>query len=359
MVTWARTQSARLYRALFLVAVCLALPTCGDSPPSIRQIGAFQYAPFPGLSGEERAVEDRFAQSIGHNLRVFVSAYRWRYGKVVNTDNARELSPDYAPDGFDLLTERNRDRRTRNTLATQGPSRALAVEVYRQMLLEQPRAGQESRVIFTAGGAGSGKSTSIQTLPALQGMVERAQIVFDTTLSSREASDHVGEAFRAGKSVTIIYVYREPPDAFRGMIARARATGRPVSVSNFLSTHLGAPTILGEITRRFAPYIRSGRLEVYVVNNTGSPESAAVVSNPFQFLASRTTRYARNRLETHLRRDLETAYRNGQIDRVMFNEIERKLSGRGDKILSNSNEFGGSTWPNAIHTEACLPTPSG
>lgn len=314
---WASSPLRMAWAIMLLGAIAACNPT--DPPPPAP---AFNYQPFPNLTREEREVEDRFAGQIRENLTVYVAAYRFHWGKVVNTDLARELSQDYAPDGPEAMTPRNLSQRTRYTLATQGPSRELATEIYRRMLREQPREGGEARVVFTAGGAGSGKSTSIRALPEAQAAVDDAHIVFDTTMSGPQAADLIEQAFSVGRSVTILYVYREPTDAFAGMIGRARDTGRPVSLSNFISTHLGAPRTISALEQRFGPQLRDGRLIIRVVDNTGAPEQAHFVEDGAQFLRARTGRYTPSRLEHNLRRQLQQARRAGLGDN-MYNQIDR------------------------------------
>ena len=278
--------------AAVVVAALLGLAAfgCRAPEPPIPPAAAFKYHHFQNLSPDERAVERRYAAQISANLPVYVAAYRHLFGNVLNTDSARELSRDYAPDGPDIPTnpdrysDQNRDHRMRYTLATQGPSRELAIQVYHQMLREQPPEGAESHVVFTAGGAGSGKSTSIGRVPEVQSLVDRSQIVFDTTMSNSQAADLLQMALATGRKVTVVYVYRRPEDAFAGMIGRARATGRPVSMTNFIGTHLGAPRTILALYGRFQSQIVSGQLAIRVIDNTGRLEDAREIANPAAYL---------------------------------------------------------------------------
>jgi hypothetical protein len=309
------------WQAVLFVLAAIIIQSCGPKEPD----ESFTFTPYPGLSSDERTVERRYASQISENLRAYIGAYRFYWGKVVNTDSARELSVDYAPDGPDAMTPRNLSHRARYTQATQGPSRELAVHVYRQMLTEQTRPGEEARVVFTAGGAGSGKSTSISNIPDVQAIVDNAQIVFDTTFSSPQTMELIQQALTAQKTVTIVYVYRDPPEAFEGMIERARATGRPVSLTNFLETHLGAPRMVGRVRQQFSADVEAGRLNLLVVDNTANhPNQATLVrDNPAGFLANRASAFTETQLRQDLRRRLRDALRTQRIDRDMFNQINR------------------------------------
>ena len=318
-ITWAGAALAMM--------LAISAAGCRSPEPPEPPRAEFRYQPFQNLSREERAIEDRYAAQISANLPVYVAAYRHLFGNVVNTDSARELSRDYAPDGPDVsanpdrYSERNRNHRMRYTLATQGPSRELAIEVYRQMLREQPGAGVEHHVVFTAGGAGSGKSTSIGRVTEVQSLVDRSQIVFDTTMSNSQAADLVQMALATGRKVTIVYVYRRPEDAFAGMIGRARATGRPVSLDNFVSTHLGAPRTILAVIRRFRAQIASGQLVIRVIDNTGRLEDAREVANPNAYLAQVSGRYHEGQLKRDLRSQLDRVH--PRLPRDMYNQIAR------------------------------------
>lgn len=294
---------------------------CRAPEPSVPPAATFNYQPYQNLSREERTIEQRYAAQISANLPVYVAAYRHLFGNVVNTDSARELSRDYAPDGPTSNSARNRDHRMRYTLATQGPSRELAIETYRRMLREQPADEAPRDVVFTAGGAGSGKSTSVSRIQEVQLLVDQAQIVFDTTMSNEQAIELVRMALSTGRRVTIVYVYRRPEDAFAGMIGRARDTGRPVSLTNFISTHLGAPRTILALQRRFQRQVTGGQLNIRVIDNTGRLEDAREVDDVAAYLAAAADRYD----ERSLRRDLEA-----QLDRTrprpsrdMYNQIAR------------------------------------
>lgn len=320
-------RSSALLVLVTLLVVLAASCRPADPPSATTPAAEFNYQPFQNLTREERAIEDRYAAQIRENLPVYVAAYRFLFDEVVNTDNARELSRDYAPDGPDVATNpnrysvRNRENRMRYTLATQGPSRELATEVYRRMLREKPADGLEGYVVFTAGGAGSGKSTSISRVPEVQGVINRAQIVFDTTMSNSQSADLVQLALAAGKKVTIVFVYRRPEDAFAGMVGRAKDTGRPVSLSNFVSTHLGAPRTILDLQRRFQPQITGGLLTIRVIDNTGRLENAHEVDDPAAYLAAAADRYDERRLRRALRTQLD--HTHPRLSRDMYNQIVR------------------------------------
>jgi hypothetical protein len=66
-------------------------------------------------------------------------------------------------------------------------------------------------VVFTAGGAGVGKTTSIRKLAELSHAVQVAEIVYETTLATYgSAVDRISQALVAGRMVSVVFVYRDP-----------------------------------------------------------------------------------------------------------------------------------------------------
>lgn len=309
--------------AFFLILAPWSLTGCENRHPAPPQPATFEFTPAKNLSPDEQEVEKRFSSAIQNNLNVFVAAYRWKWPKVINTDNARELCQEYAPDGFDLMTERNKEHRAKYALGTQAPARALAMEVYRQMLKEAPTASEKPLVVFTAGGAGSGKSTSVTSVEELQRSIDQAQIVVDTTLSSPISLEQIKMALDAGKAVKIFYIYRDPELAFKGVLERANRTGRPVTISNFIDTHLGAPTTLDNVTKRFGKEINGGMIEIKVVDNTEGIKDAKLAQEGVDFVRKRTAKYSEDGLRRLLRDLLKDDYEKGVISKEDFEMMDR------------------------------------
>ena len=317
-----KTYSA-IVLAWLLLGAAAFIQGCGKDVPPQPVVTSFKYEPAKTLSPEERDVETRFATAIQDNLNVFIAAYRWKWPKVVNTDNARELSRDYAPDGFESMTENTKEHRLKYTLATQGPSRSLAVEVYKQMLREQPTGTTQPLVVFTAGGAGSGKSTSIGALPELRNIMDQAQIVFDTTLSSQDSPEQIKMALDAGKTVKIFYIYRDAEMAFTGMLERTVRTGRPVTLTNFITTHLGTPKMLDSVANIYGEEIKAGKISISVIDNTGALQDVKVAQGGMNFVRARVSQYDGNELRERLQKTLDEAYADGKISKQVYDAVNQ------------------------------------
>lgn len=207
------------------------------------------------LTALERDVEQRFAESIERNVDEAVARYAnlpdAEGGRVLNTDTARELSPDYVAD------------RTRSA-AVHEPASWLVKEMYARLLKEAPTAGRRAVVLFTGGGTGAGKSSGLRLLSKLK---DEAQIIYDTNLNGlRSAQAKIDQALDAGKDVQILYTYREPVDALvSGALPRAMRMGRTVPIKEHARTHADSARTIKEIAHRYAG---NDRVEIHVIDNS-------------------------------------------------------------------------------------------
>jgi hypothetical protein len=261
------------------------------------------------LTPQEREVEARFAKYLEEHLDEAVARYREKYKKEINTDNARELSRDYAPGGMEAEDAKTKAARSKWSSAVHEPSSALTKEIYRRELTKKPAQNERNQVVFTGGGAGAGKTTSIHQVPGLGNALDGAQIVYDTTLSSLKSSmERISQALKAGKMVSIIYVYRDPIESLvGGALPRAERNGRSLPLEAFLDTHLGAPEVVLKIAE---VYKGDKRVEIAIIDN--SRGRGAATAADLQFVQAAARKYTREELRTKLRRALEDAYEKGK-----------------------------------------------
>jgi hypothetical protein len=226
-----------------------------------------------------------------------------RGGKVLNTDTARELSPEYLSD------------RTQSA-AVHEPASEFIKELYKQKLAEPIPEGQEALVMFTAGGTGAGKSTGLE-LPEVVPMVEAAHIIYDTNMNTFSSADKkIAQAINAGHQVSVMYVARDPLDALvRGALPRAVnqekefGTGRTVPISEHVKTHVGALTTVTKIRDKWAP---TGKLGVIAVNNSLGRGNARV--EPIENMRLAPT----EQLEGQLYAALDEQYQQGAISESIY-----------------------------------------
>ena len=214
-----------------------------------------------------------------------------------------------APGGMEAEDERTKAARSRWSSAVHEPSSAFAKEIYRRDLKKPAGRNERNLVIFTAGGAGAGKTSSIEGVPGLARAVELAQIVYDTTLSSQRSSlERIAKALEAGKTVSIVFVYRDPIDALvAGALPRAARMGRTLPLEAFLETHAGSPPVLLQVAEL---YKNDKRVEIAVIDNSRGRGKAGVAD--LGFVAKAGAKYTKEELRARLARALEDAYEKGQ-----------------------------------------------
>lgn len=227
----------------------------------LRKPGELTYIPSdPNLSTADAAIEAEFRQQLRTDTDAAVDAYsrlpESQGGKVLNTDIARELSPDYAAD------------RTKSA-AVHEPASALVKAMFTRKLKEAPEPGEEPLVVFSAGGTGAGKTTSL----AANDLGARAQIIYDSNMNSLESSvRRIEQALDAGKLVQILYTFRDPVEALTGgALPRAMrqerelGSGRTVPVAEHAKTHIGASRVVRQLAEKYAD---DPRVNVTVVDNS-------------------------------------------------------------------------------------------
>jgi hypothetical protein len=271
--------------------------------------GKLRIAKAKNLSPEQREVEARFAAYLEARTDEAIARYVERYGKEINTDNVRELSSDYAPGGMDAEDPATVAARTRWGDAVHEPASALTREIYRRALKKETAPDRRRQVVFTAGGAGVGKTTSIRKLPELSHAVEAAEIVYDTILSNFRSSEaRIAQALDAGRMVSIVFIYRDPIDSFvGGLLPRAKSMGRTLPLEIFLNSHIGSIEALPKIAEH---YKNDRRVAVAVIDNSRGLGDVTIADLGFVRMMAR--KYSREDLKAKLVLALEDAYEKGK-----------------------------------------------
>jgi hypothetical protein len=213
----------------------------------------------PGsLTPSQRNVETRFANSLASSpsnaMKEYANLDGTAGGKILNTDLVRELSADYRNDRSSLSP------------AVHEPASQLTKDMYAQMLAEKPVT---NTVLFTAGGAGSGKSSGIKQTPGMAAIEAAADIVYDTNLNKfGSARQKIQQALDSGRNVQIAYVARDPIESLvQGALPRAMGSsgGRTVPLVEHAATHTGSATAIQELA---AYYAGDSRVQIHYIDNT-------------------------------------------------------------------------------------------
>ncbi len=231
-------------------------PNCGRPPGRVSTI---QKSEFP-LTRAQHLVETRFRAQVVRDPEAMKAEYRRRFGNVLNADNAKELSKDY---------QRNR---TDGAAAVHEPASWLMKKMYAEELAKPAPAGKDNTVFFTAGGAGAGKTSAVETNPEINREQSRAQIVYDGTLRpAKSALAKIQQALDAGKRAQIVFTYRDPVAAFeKGVLGRADrqekalGSGRTVMLDEFAAQH---SSIQDSMRSVYEKYKDDPRVELKVLHN--------------------------------------------------------------------------------------------
>ncbi|MFM7011574.1 MAG: zeta toxin family protein [Betaproteobacteria bacterium] len=238
-----------------LIGLCW-LVLCNVSYPAWSQ-GATE------LSARQKEIQQRFADQVNHQYAALVDRYNKLSdtfdGRQLGSDNVLELSPDYLADPS--VSE-----------VIRASAQEFIARRYAEKLAVQPRQGE--RLIFSGGGTGAGKTTSIKMLePALANV----EIIYDTTLSDLNFSvELIERSLKSGRAVTVIYIYREPLEAFvNGVLPRAAKTGRTVGCPFHVFTHVTARKVMDQLEARYA---KDPRFELIAIDNSRGPDQQRMVA---------------------------------------------------------------------------------
>ena len=263
------------------------------------------------LTPEQHEVEERFAKQIKQDPQAAINEYREKFGNVVNPDNAKELSIDYRAD------------RASNAAAVHEPSSWLAKQVYSQILKEPVPEGKLNTVLFMMGGPGAGKSTAVENATALTSVVKQANAIVDGTFSKPEAAiPRVDQAIAAGRSAVIVYVHRDPTEAFEnGVLTRAsKPAGRATPIDYAAAASVGVRESLGKLLEH---YKGNGRVAFVGIDNSKGVHRAEVV--PVDELP-KVTKTA-DGLKKEFGAILEKKYAEGNVSQKVYLAVRSSTNG--------------------------------
>lgn len=246
-------------------------------------------------------ITDRLADKLRSDYSRAVEEYNGikdtRGGRLLNTDIARELSADYL---------QNRTK----AADVHEPSSAFIKRRYAEKLFAPTPESYDRRVMFTAGGAGAGKSTAVDGV--LKEAVTDAELIYDTNMDGLGSSIlKIEQALNAGRDVTVAYVYANPEDAFQQAMKRTmgqkekHGSGRTVPIQVFIDTHVGVSKTIRNLADR---YRHDLRVEFSFIDNSRGLGNAIAV--PLRDLPVVADNGLREKLETAA----QEAFREGRID---------------------------------------------
>jgi hypothetical protein len=272
---------------------------------------AIEPSPEGSLSEEETAIEQRYAEQLSADVDKAVASYNTlegsQGGKIINTDIARELSPDYSA---------SKESRGALSSAVHEPASALVKEIYRRKLAEPDPTGN-NLVTFTAGGSGAGKSVGIKEV---QQLMAQSQIIYDTNMNAfKSAKEKIDMALNAGKHVNIMYVARDPVTALtEGTLKRGQRMGRTVPLNEHIRTHRGSVETIKKLREHYA---NDPRVDILYIDNTRGKGEARISDEKLPD----TINF--DNIEQRLNEALDNAYAEGKISEAVYRGTQGRKAG--------------------------------
>jgi hypothetical protein len=248
-------------------------------------------------------IELQHIRDVSENLEQLKQMYYVHAEKVLGSRNI--VCPDLAKEilpGYDGL----------NAAEYHEAASGLSKIIYHD-LLTQNKSGNNT-VVFTAGGPGSGKTSGLNAAKKNGYDVGGYTALFDTTLSSFKSSHKkISEAIKHGNKVKVIWVYRDPLEAFRaGVIPRIRLEGRVFRIKDHVRIHLAAMGVIAELKASFGD-----ALNVTFIDNTGPQGTAKQV----QASALKIHSYTRHQLTELCKQEAKIAYDQGRLTAQEYAEM--------------------------------------
>ena len=249
---------------------------------------------------------ERLAQRIEADYQKVAKEYdanpETKGGRVMNTDEARELSPEYRADRS-------------LAAAVQDQASGFVKRRFAEKLSQPTPEGLEPHVLFLGGGGGSGKSTGLDLMGPLGNKVE---MIYDTTLAGKSSEKLIQAALDAGRDVTIAFTFRDPVEAFEAALTRAmrmekeKGSGRTVPLEVLAEDH---PAARANFEALAAKYADDPRVDVIAIDNSRGKDNAAIVD----VAELPTGEY--NNLEAKFYEILQNRYADGSISDAIYRGV--------------------------------------
>lgn len=271
-----------------------SLKVKGETPTTRKII------PDLNLKGEDAKIQDASIAKYKSNPEKLRDEYIKANGKVANTDEARKLFKDVGYKGS-------------NSASVQEASSAVAKDVWEHLL----NTTKEKLSLIFAGGSGTGKTSAVKNF--FQREIADAGAILDGNLSTMKSADaRIAESIKAGKYPNIVYVYRDPVDAWiNGVIKRMKGNaeegGRVVPLSEFIKNHKGSYDVVKTLLNDSANGIK---YDVKMVDNSlGKGRQALLERSKFD-----TIKYS-DKLESELLNQTKKLYEKGTITKEQYQAL--------------------------------------
>jgi hypothetical protein len=189
-------------------------------------------------------LEVKTMQALKDDPASFINGYIDTFGTDINPDHIRML--------FDGYTQQNADKFKKPT--------NILTDMLRDYMIKTRKAEGFDTVLVTAGGPGSGKSTAVEEYVDHP---EDYAFVFDSTLSSQNAVDHIKKLRNKGMKVDLMFVSRDLPDAWENGVMKRK---RVVTEGYFVHAHQQA---INNLTAIYDKFKDDPDVSIQIMKSTG------------------------------------------------------------------------------------------
>jgi hypothetical protein len=260
-----------------------------------------QYGPF--FQGTYTEIELEHIRYVCENMDELKSKYYAHIKNILGKTNivSLDLTKELLP-GYNGVNEKEYHA------AANGFSRI----IFRELVSTNSSA--DHLVIFTAGGPGSGKTSSLHYAEKNGHKFADHTAFYDSTLSDFNSSvEKISEAHRYGHAVEVVWVYRDPFEAFKaGVIPRVEEEGRIVGIWVHVQKHLEILETIVKLKKNFGDSIK-----ITFIDNSGEKGSAKVV--PYRALVFKN--YTKQELTDLCRIEVEKAHNEGRLSDAEYREM--------------------------------------
>lgn len=243
------------------------------APPSQGSAAAQARRSQPGerVSPLEGSPQYKAAEQAAEKYFGDYAAARTAYEALPETEHGRILNPDLASE---LIPEYRAQREL--ATAVHRSASDFVKAYYAEKLTQETPEKLDGRVIFTAGGPGSGKSTAVRK--AVGESADQAEMYYDSMLSRFDsAKARIDAALESGRPVQVIFVDRSPGPAYAGTIQRVLAGYRRiVPIGEHARGHVEARKTLRQLR---AAYANDDRVEIIAIDNTDGLEAIKPIAS--------------------------------------------------------------------------------
>ncbi len=270
--------------------------TTAEKLPSLSEIASKNFQRDASLTGADAKLQEASISKYLGNKETLLKDYLKDNGNIVNTDEARKQFKDIGYNGA-------------NSPAVQEASSALAKDAWRHLL----KTSKEPDVLLYAGGSGTGKTSAVKTI--IPDQVKGAGAILDGNLSTMKSADaRIKEAIDAGKTPTVVYVYRDPVESWvngviKRMVKNQSEKGRVVPLSIFLDNHKGSYNVVKNL-------LEKGDVNIDLIDNSlGGGKQNLMSQEKFDNI-----KYPSNLKETLLEKTKQI-YEQGKITKEQYEAL--------------------------------------